>query len=509
MTDRVVSVWLTHWRTERLKRQGLCKGLHKPLAIIQSGQGGEHIIALNKEAEMQGLHVGQLLTDAKAVFPSLRTIPADPVGEAKDLECLARWCIRFSPWVSIDPPDGLWLDVTGVAHLFGGEGAFLQTLKTSFESLRLSVRLALADTPGAAWGLARFGGKPISIVSVDQQKQVVAPLSVRALQISHDDAERLERLGLKRIGQLYKIPAKSFRARFGTELLERLEQMLLPHREILSPLLPEQKYFASLPFAEPISHLDGLSAALDRLIPQVTQKLATDGKGACRFIITLYDTMGGCFPLKVKACAPTKDSSHVARLFKERLRALEHRFPETFGVDAVSLHGEDISPLKAKQSTLSQGQANRSDVTLLIDRLTARLGRGAVTQFSFRESYSPERAVFLKPADERHETNCKPSPIKTPRPLMLLPNPEPIRAIAEVPDYPPHRFEWRRCTYHVVKAEGPERIAPEWWHDKRSEKTRDYFHVEDQTGAWFWLYRSGLYEAGNRAPQWFMHGMFP
>jgi len=513
MTRRVVSIWLPRWRTDRLAngRSALAAELHEgPLVLTHAGQGGDRVIAVNETADAQGLVPGLLLADARAMVPELKSLAHDADTEARGLESLARWCGRFSPWVSSDPPDGLWLDVTGTTHLFGGEAAFLEMLDAGLTRLGLSSRLAMADTPGAAWALARFGRERVICIPPGSQKISLENLPVAGLRLGEAVAGQLERLGLKRIGQLYDIAPLLFRARFGREVTRRLNQALGRKKEPISPIVPEPDYHAALHFPEPIGLLSDANAVADILIARVTAKLADHGKGARAFLLTLYGATGGLFTVEVKTAALSTDGNHVKRLFKERLAVLENRFDVNFGADAFSLRAFAIEPLHPAQGDMEKGCAGQESIDPLIDRLRARLGRNAVLRLNLRESHIPERAAYASRAG-RSVKSVIPAPALAPRPLLLLPRPEAIRAIAEVPDYPPHRFEWRKVTYEVARAEGPERVSAEWWRENADGdfRTRDYFRVEAPQGARFWIFRLGLNERREAPCQWFMHGLFP
>lgn len=450
-----------------------------------------------------------LLADARAMAPEVASLPHDPEAEARELEALARWCGRFSPYVSAVPPDGLWLDVSGVTHLFGGEAAFLEALQAALHRLGLASRLGLADTPGAAWAVSRFGTEPWHCVPPGAQRQALAPLSVAALRLPPDTTEQLERLGLKRIAQLYDIASASFRSRFGDTVARRLGQALGAGKESISPLMPEPDYYSALRFPEPIGSLSDVNAVIDILAGKVSGKLTVHGKGARRFVLTLYGATGGCFAVEVGTSGLARDADHIKRLFRERLTVLENRFDPSFGADAFSLHAQAADRLDHAQTDLARRTDDEADIGRLVDRLRARLGRDAVTYPTLRESHIPERAVAARRAGSGMKALPPPAPA-APRPLLLLPRPEPILAIAEVPDYPPHRFQWRKRSYAVVRAEGPERVTAEWWREKPQGdfRTRDYFRVEDPSGARFWIYRLGLLERHEGPVQWFMHGVF-
>ncbi len=511
--SRVISIWLPFWKTDRLERRGGGVKLHEPapLAVIAKGKGGKRLIALNAGAREAGLRAGMLLTDACAMFPSLITAPHEPQADYLELKRLAASCNRFSPWTAPDEPDGLWIEATGLAHLFGGEAALMRHILDYLRGLGFTARAAMAGTPGAAWGLARFAQSPCLIVPPDEEASHLAPLPVKALRIDADSAALLIRLGLTSIGQLARIPRASLRARLGKAINCRLDQALGRQGESLSPLMPEPVYAARLEFTDPLTALEGLEQTARILVGDASEKLKADGKGARRFSLVLFDTQNGRTEISVRMARPSCEPRHIASVFKEKLAALEGRFDPTLGFDAAALYAMGAEPLRNHQSDLLDGVADKGDggkrIAQFLDRVTARLGEKAATRFVFEESHWPERAASHVAATATARTSAAPA-LSMPRPLMLLPRPEPITVIALVPDYPPRKFVWRRCHHKVAKAEGPERISPEWWSGERVPSARDYYRVEDENGQRFWLYRE---RASGKAEEqrWFLHGLFP
>ncbi len=489
----------------------------KPLAVIAKGKGGKRIAGLNRSAREAGLQTGMLLTDACAMLPSLAAAPHEPQGEARELKRLAAICNRFSPWTAPDQPDGLWIEATGLAHLFGGEEAMLDRIVHFLHGLGFAARGAMASTAGAAWGLARFSKTPSVVVPPGEEAHALAALSVKALRIGAEGAALLERLGLKTVGQILQIPRASLRARLGKAITCRLDQALGREGEALSPLMPEPVYAARLEFADPLTAFEGLEKTARILIDSVTERLQTDGKGARRFTLALFDTQNGVSEVRFQMARPSAAPKHVARVLREKLSALEGRFDPTLGFDAVALYALCAEPLVNRQTdilgSVSDGENDKEKIAQFLDRVAARLGEKSVTRFAFAESHWPERASIQIPATgaAQPRASAAPSPMCLPRPLMMLPHPEPITAIALVPDYPPRKFVWRRCHHNVTRAEGPERISPEWWQESGGGKVpaaRDYYVVEDERGQRFWLYREGVYGKSEHQ-RWFMHGLFP
>lgn len=509
---RVISIWLPFWKTDRIERRGGGVKLHEPapLAIIGKGQDGKRLIALNAAAHEAGLRTGMLLTDACAMFPSLATAPHDPQAEWLELKRLTASCNRFSPWTAPDEPDGFWIEATGLAHLFGGEDALLRHVLQYLRGLGFTARAAMAGTPGAAWGLARFAKSSCLIVPPGEETRHLAPLPVKALRIDEDSVALLVRLGLTTVDQITDIPRASLRARLGKAITCRLDQALGRQGEALSPLMPEPVYAARLEFLDPLTALESLEQAARILIDSVTEKLKADGKGARRFSLALFDTQNGRTEMSVRMARPSCEPKHICRVFTEKLAALQGRFDPSLGFDAAALYAMRAEPLRNHQTDLLENVSDAGDsgerVAQFLDRVTARLGEKAVTRFAFEESHWPERAAYHVPA-ACAQASTVPA-LSEPRPLMLLPRPEPIRVISQVPDYPPLKFVWRRRHHIVAKAEGPERISPEWWSgEEKIPSARDYYRVEDKKGQCFWLYREQIYDE-SQEQHWFLHGLF-
>ncbi|MDX2264782.1 MAG: DNA polymerase Y family protein [Hyphomicrobiales bacterium] len=504
---------MPHFQTDRLERRK--RETEAPhdgsLAIIGPGKGGNRLTAVNLCSERMGLRLGMLLTEATAIVPSLKALPKDKQGEAAELKRLALWCRRYSPHVAPDGDDGLWIDITGAAHLFGGEAALLRNITQRFHRVGFVCRAAIASVHAAAWGMARFASTPLSAIANGDDREALSPLPVRALNIAEDKAALLDRLGLKTIGQLFSMPRGALRSRFGETVCERLEQALGLAGEGLTSLDNEPIYGSRIDFAEPVTSLDAIEQVTRHLIKQTTTHLCGDGKGARRFTLTVFDKQGGSADVNLALARPSHDPAHIVRVFKERFTVLEGRFDETLGFDGAALRARRIEVMKPDQSDLTvggdQSVSDKHALGALFDCLSARLGEGAVTRFAFPQSHMPERASITISVLQKPTPPIR--PITAPRPVVLLPRAELVTVMAELPDYPPSRFTWRRVHHRVVKAEGPERIEAKWWRAGQDDAPpRDYYTVEDEAGGRFWLYREGFYAPGSDQPRWFMHGLF-
>jgi len=507
--ERVVSIWLNRWETDRYfraHRKAEADGADSriPFALTESGSGGERLCAITSRAAALGLGEGHLLTDARALVPSLQTAPREEEASLADLENLARWCERYTPYAALDRPDGIFLDITGCAHLFGGERQMLQDLQARLRSFFLQARIASANSPGAAWALARYGKDSCAIIPPGDQGKTLANLSVAALRIEPVVVERLHKLGLKRIGQLYDMPRASLAARFGSALLARLDQALALE-EPISPLTPLCRYSARVTFPEPISLLEHIELIARDLAARLGPKMEAGGHGAKGFSLKLFGTDGSLRIIGVKSARLLYQAKHIAALFHERIHAMEASYDPGTGVDALLLEAHSIEALQASQLGLqADGGQQGEELSFLLDRLTARLGPNAIRRLDTIESHIPELAqqtvsIDVKTASQRFR--------EEPRPLLLLLVPEAVEVVAQIPDGPPAQFTWRRVRHRVTAADGPERIAQEWWRPQL-QMTRDYFRVEDSEHRRYWLYREGLYGSETASPRWFMHGVF-
>ena len=472
-------------------------------------RGVRVLTAVDQVAAAAGLRLGQKATDAMALCPDLETAPAEPEADALALTELSDWCVRFSPAVSPAPPDGLYLDVTGVAHLWGGEGALMADLRTRLAGNGLNVRLALADTPGAAWALAHYGRDPDIIAPPGGQAALLSPLPPAALQLQPETAAQIERLGLSRIGQLIDIPRAPLARRFGAQTLTRLDQALGRAAEALTWRRPPNPWFVRLAFAEPISAPDDMARVTFDVAAVLCARLDTEGQGGRRFHLAFHGVDGKARPLTIGLALAGRDPARIAKLFNPKLETVD----PGFGIEVVTLVAEDVEPLAGRQRRLDSLLDPDQSLAPLIDRLVNRLGPDRVWRNAPVASHVPELSSAPAPALGGLAESAAPAwDPEQPRPLRLFRKPERLEGVlALTPDDPPRQFQWRRRTHRVRLAEGPERIGAEWWRGPieavRTDQVRDYYRVEDQDGARFWVFREGLYAEGEPA-RWWLHGVF-
>lgn len=507
------------------------------------------------------------LCDARAALPGLATRPADPAGDRAALVRLARWCGRYgparnaailpaaSPLASLD--HGLWVDVAGVDYLYGGEAALVADIATRLSRLGLTVQTGLADTSGAAWALARHAprgsaGPDIAIAPPVATAEALAALPVAALRLAPASVLLLQRLGLRRIGQLYALPRPALARRFrdaatakahrqqaaslAAAVLSRLDEVLGTRAEALVTLAEPPVLGVRRAYAEPFISSELLESEVARLVGELCTTLDAAGLGVRRLRLGLYRADATSAEAIVGTSVPCRDPSHIMRLVREKLAALD----AGFGIDALALEAAHVEPAPPRQPELSGGERATGSIAELVDRLANRLGPARVTALALHPSHVPERAqgpvrALRRPCGESAATRGRAHGPRAgpPRPPLLLARPEPIEVMAEVPEGAPLRFTWRRLTLHVVRSQGPERIAPEWWRSiarppaasldgedgaqageaaaaAASARIRDYYRVEAEGGGAYWVFRHGRYGGGEEGgpPRWFLHGLF-
>jgi len=450
-------------------------------------------------AQELGLYSGMALAQAQAQIPNLHVAEATPDEDEASLRELARWAINYSPVVASDPPDGLWIDITGAAHLFGGEEELLSDLTSRLTRQGIAAKAAVADAPGAAWAVARYGAG--GVVPAGRTVDAVAPLSIRALRIPVDKLATLDRLGIERIGQLAAMPRAPLVRRFGRDVALRLDQVMGHAFDPINPLIPKDTVKAAVAFAEPIGRLEDLKSVVLRLAKDLCRQLERRGEGVRRLdlLCQCVDQKSAC--LRIGTARANRDAAHLAKLFGERLQTID----PGFGIEEIVLVASKVEPLTEKQ-TQAQGlgdEVSEADMGQLVDRLGARVGMKKVYRLAPVQSLVPERMTRRIPPLAPPTGAIWPENL--PRPPRLLDPPEPVVATALLPDHPPRFFIWRKVKHNVVKADGPERITPEWWKGDRSSAARDYYRVETEQGGRFWIFRDAPTAEGGR---WWMHGFF-
>jgi protein ImuB len=496
---RVVSLWLPTFSTDRWRQVEPALLPDAPLVLAQCDGNRQLVAAADKVARSLGLSPGLPLAEAQARVPGLVVRDADPEGDAVKLNKLAAQCLAYAPLVAPDPPDGIWVDATGCAQLHGGEEAMLRDMVARFACIGFAARGAIAATPGAAHAAARFGGQDIAV------DPPIVDLPVAGLRLPEETIRSLCRLGFDRIEQLVATPRAPLVRRFGPMIALRLDQVLGRVFESITPIIPPELPQRRLAFVEPLLTAEAFSAVIARLVRSLCPRLERKGQGA-RQLDLLFERIDGSVQyVCVGTAQPSRNAQHLTRLLQERVEQID----PGLGVEAIHLIVSLAEPLTYVQTNTGLADdAADPDISTLIDCLTNRLGTDRVYRAAPVESDVPERATQRIPplsslVPRSWPANC-------PRPVRLFTPPQPVEAMALLPDQPPVAFTWRRVRHRVRRADGPERIAGEWWkRDAELWAVRDYFRVEDEAGRRYWLFRKG--DGVNPATgdlRWFLHGVF-
>jgi protein ImuB len=472
------------------------------------------ISRLDREAERIGLRKGHGVTEARAICPSLDILPAEPAADRALLEALADWCDSYTPLVALDGDDGLYLDITGCAHLHGGERALLDGLLSSLFALGVEARGAISSSPGLSWAVSHFGEG--GVIDADVAEAALAPLPTPALRLPKDTAEMLGRVGLKAIGDLLPLPRAPLARRFGPLLLLRLDQALGLEDEPISPRLPVPVLSAERRLFDPVSSADDILALSAHLAGSLKEGLERRGEGGRLFALLLFRVDGRVFRIQAATSAPQRDPDRITLLFRERLAAVHDGLDAGYGFEIVRLCVLTAEPFETVQEGFADGTGDSCSLSAFAERIVARFGPDSLLAVTLAESHLPERAARLAPILDRLESeravgrNGAAAVTATAcmdRPLRLFTPPEPVETMAGVPEDAPKSFRWRRSLYRIARTEGPERIAAEWWIDGENQPSRDYFRVEDEAGRRFWLFREGIYGGQPHLPRWFIHGI--
>jgi protein ImuB len=483
---------------------------HPPIICSGRRENAIRLTALDEMAERRGLKRGQGLAEARAMFPDLDAIDEDEAADHALLEAIADWCDRYTPLVALDGRDGLFLDITGCAHLFGGEEALIRDILKRLFQMGFDVRAAISPSPGLSWASCRYGRG--GVIEEEMAEASLAPLPVNALRLEEKLVTSLSKLGLKRVGDLIHLPRAPLARRFGAQLLFRLDQALGSHEEAISPRRPVVVLSAECRLAEPVQAEEHVLEWTGRIASSLTESLDARGVGGQVFELALFRVDGRVFRITAGASKPLRDPQRIAALFGERLTAVHDDLDAGFGFELLRLNVLQHDVLKTVQNDFTGDGEQQISLADFIDRVSARLGMDCLQVFELRQSHIPERAEMFLPAIAAPSSKLEAVGIFKPRadrPLRLLRHPEPVDVFAAtVPDGPPQRFRWRRIVHEVSRAEGPERISPEWWVTEKDASERDYFKLENRSGQRFWIFRKGHYGPDKVPPTWHVHGVF-
>jgi protein ImuB len=495
MASRFISIWFRHLRTDWFSlREPALKLV--PFVLRAPDHCRMMVVACNEHALTQGIIPGMVLADAKACNSNLEV--RDDIADLAPrlLKRLAEWCIRFSPVVAVDLPDGLVIDATGCAHLWGDEMKYLSQIILKLEQRGYVVSAAIADTVGVAWGQARFGST--AIVPTGEHRAHLAELPPESLRLELSILVRLQKLGLRKVKQFFQMPRPALRRRFGTNFLMRLDQALGNQVEIVDPVIPLLPYRERLPCLEPMVTALAIEIALKELLEKICLRLQREGKGIRHCVLHCYRVDGKVVSVHIGTHRSTYQVTHLYKLFEPKLATIE----PGWGIELFSLDATRVEPCDDLQASIWESQTERLSVlAALVDRIVNRAGE-VVHRYVPAEHHWPERSLReAQSLEESSESVWRRSHL---RPVYLLRTPERIEVSAPIPDYPPMLFRYRNVVHQVVKADGPERIEQEWWIVQGQH--RDYYRVEDEAGNRYWLFRLGHYD--DKTFQWFLHGYF-
>ena len=532
-------MWLRRIATDRVAKRF---APDEALIIATPVKGALRLSAVNDAAAALGLRIGMPLADARAMHPAIAVAQADERADLALLEAVADWCDRYTPLIGLDAPDGLLLDVTGCAHLFGGEKTLTRDLVRRLEARGLQARAAVAGTVGCAWAVARYSDflpppergrsthevRRVGVIVSGEERDAISPLPLAALRLDADTVTALAQVGLKHIADVLDRPRAPLAARFGASFVRRIDQALGIEDEPIAPRLPVPAALAEQRFPEPIAHQRDVLGTIERLAARLAHVLEQRGEGARLLQVALFRADGKVFRVEAGTGAPLREPRRIARLFADRLDVIGDEVDPGFGFDIIRL----IALITERSDPYQTGLAtpdHEAELAHLIDRLGARFGLRRVVRQVPQDTHIPEAAVTAVAAaalpsplrggstaeaqrrgselSETTASNSHDSPFPT-RPIRLFARPEPVEAIAELPDGPPAQFTWRRVRHIVTRAEGPERIAMQWWRDEQGRALmRDYFRVESREGVRIWLFHEWPADP-QLAPRWCVHGVF-
>lgn len=498
MSKRFVAIWFRYLVSDRMIRSRPdLKG--SPFVTALPQRGRMVVVSASNEAQRQGIHPGMVVADCKAILPALQVFDTQKGLEQKLLTALAEWCIRFTPFASVDMPDGLILDATGCTHLWGGEENYVKDIAARLGAFGYDVRVAMADTVGAARGIARYGTGIISVVKSGGQLEALMPLPPDALHLEETVLQRLRKLGLTSISKFIHMPKPVLRRRFGRELLSQLGKALGQEIEIVYPVIPLEPYRELLPSLEPIRTATGIEIALKQLLEQLCKRLENENKGLRRCVFKCYRIDNNIQQIEIGTNRPSRSVKHLFKLFENKIANIT----PALGIELFILEAPVVEELQAGQEAMwHTTEQDEQSVAELLDRIAGKVGSDKIHRYLPDEHYWPERSY--KQATSLAEKPATEWRTDLPRPILLLPCPELIEVMVRMPDYPPLHFIYQGKRHMVNKADGPERIEQEWWLQKGLY--RDYYCIEDEEGARFWLFRAGPYDEHD--PKWYIHGFF-
>jgi protein ImuB len=505
---RIVALWFPRLATDRLQRRGKLRPPETvrealPLVVVAKVDNALRLSAVDRKATSLGLAIGQPLANARAMLPALKVVAANTPDDLRLLTRIADWCDRFTPYVALDGPRGLLLDVTGASHLFGGEQAMLNRIRESLQAQGFAVRGAMAGTAIAARAFARY--RDGTVIAPGEEANAIAPLPIAALNLDPVTTHAFRRAGLKTVGQVAGRKRTEITARFGAAMLATLDEALGQGGKPISPRLPLPDYWKEQGFAEPITTEEVIRATLKSLATALSGVLEQRGEGARRLEAVFFRADGAIQRIAIEMGTPIREPAVIERLFREKLDALADPLDPGFGFDLIRLSASRVERTACEAADFDASINEKADISFLVDRLATRFGSQRILAFQPNDTHIPEAAWVAVPAQYAQPAKLLWKKIRSAgdaprRPLRLFTRPEPVILLATASGS--QHLRWRKVQHGVTHCEGPERIAMEWWRHETPQPARDYFRLEDGEGRRYWLYRASV------PPQWFLHGVF-
>ncbi|RYZ38365.1 MAG: DNA polymerase Y family protein, partial [Sphingobacteriales bacterium] len=339
MGQRYLCIWFSHLMTDWLVlRRPELKNV--PFVVAAPDHGRLIITAANHLAYDHGIFPGMASADAKALIPQLKVIDAIPGKQERLLKALAIWCIRYTPIVAVQSPDGLLLSAEGCAHLWGGEAGYLKEIYDRLTNNGYHVQVAMADTIGAAWAMSRFGLN-ITLVESGKHSQALLDLPPAALRLEQPLVLKLQKLGFRHIKSFIHIQRSALRRRFGTSLLERLDQALGSEIESFIPVSPPEPFHERLPCLEPVRTAAGIEIAIQKLLEALCKRMQKEGVGVRSAILKCYRLDGKLEQVKIGTGVASCSPAHLFKLFEPKLETIE---PD-LGIELFLLEADRVEDL--------------------------------------------------------------------------------------------------------------------------------------------------------------------
>lgn len=500
-----MSIYLRWLATDRLRRRERLPEKSVVL-VVATTANVRRVVHLSAHAYREGVRAGMTLAHAGAILPggAFHIRDHDARRDALMLGALARWSERFSPVVSVDGSNGLLLDISGCEHLFGGEMALATAARDGLAMLGFSSRVGIASSVGAAWAVARFArGGAVVRVPDGEERQAMTSLPVAALRVDSVIEEGLREVAIECVGQVFDLPRSTLPARYGDELLHRIDQALGTLPEPIGRLPEHVVFTASRELPGGTTQIEAIERVVRLLLTELRWLLERHESGLRRLEVAFDRLDAATIPMHVAIVRPTRSDKHLWTLLRPKIERLDMGF----GVERVTLTASHVARLPHRQEALrhdereaSESAADDASFAETLDTLASRFGHDRILRIELRQSHRPERAAALVPIHEptakQRDEACRFT--FADRPARLLDPPQEVRVLAVTPDGPVIRL-WRDgVERNVLGSIGPERIGGEWWIAR--EAARDYFRVQEESGRWLWLYQ----ERNSRA--WFIHG---